>query len=72
MAKPLDLNQSDEAKGYVKQELSKDKKGERFDKEIKSGKGFYGYFEGLEKPPKSKGKKSDDLLKLLKELKMEK
>jgi hypothetical protein len=69
MAKPLDLDQADEAKEYVKQQLKGKQAKERFDKEIKSGKGFYGYFEGLEKPPKSKGKKSDDLLKLLKELK---
>lgn len=53
--------QIDEAKEFIK--TNKDK----LDKDIKSGRGFYGFFEGLEKPPK-KGAKPKDLLELLSRL----
>ena len=55
--------QIDEAKEFIRT-----RKKEDLDKDIKSGKGFYGFFEGLEKPP-GKGAKPKDLLDLLSRLK---
>lgn len=61
--------QIDEAKEFIKREKNNsDKDKKRLDKDIKSGRGFYGFFEGLEKPP-GKGAKPKDLLELLSQLK---
>ena len=62
MAKPLNPAQSKEGKDYIKGS------GKKTDK-MKDSKGFFGFIDGLDQPPSMKGKRPDELVKLITDIK---